>query len=335
VTFALRRILLTLPLLAAVSLVVFALSDGLPGDAADLRFEKQPSAKEEWREKRGLNEPFLVRWGKYVGGVVGDLDFDDSYLDDRPVGPHLLEKLQATFELTFFALMLAVFFGLLAGIVSAIFPRSPLDYFVNVTALAGISVPVFWLGMMLIVLAVNFFGFRWSSNRVDPILDTSTFTTNLYLIESLLRGEWEILVSCLRSILLPCLALATIPLAVITRMTRSAMLEERDKDYVRTARAKGAGMPRIVWRHILRNALIPITTITGVQFGALMGGAVLTESVFNWPGLGRYIVDQGVSNRDTPVLVGGILLVSTIFILTNLLVDLLYGVIDPRVRRAR
>lgn len=333
-TFALRRILLTIPLLAAVSLIVFALSDALPGDAADLRFEKQPQAKEEWREKRGLNRAFLVRWASYLRGIASDFDFDSSYLDDRPVGPTLLAKLQATFELTFLALLLALACGLAAGIVSAMFPRSPLDYVVNTGALAGVSVPVFWLGMMLIVLAVNVFGFRWSSNRVNPMLNTSDFTTGLYLFESLFRGEWRIFSSCARNIFLPCIALATIPMAVITRMTRSAMLEERDKDYVRTARAKGAGGFRVVMRHILRNALIPITTVTGVQFGALMGGAVLTESVFNWPGLGRYIVDQGVSNRDTPVLVGGILLVSTIFILTNLLVDLLYGVIDPRVRRA-
>jgi len=334
VTFALRRLLLTIPLLLAVSLIVFALSDSLPGDAADLRFEKQPQVKEEWREKRGLNDAFLVRWGRYLGGIFTDLDFGDSYLDDRPVGADLIEKLQATFELTLFALFLAVTLGLLAGIVSAIFPRTPLDYAVNFTALCGISMPVFWLGMILIVLAVSVFGFAWSSNRVDPMLDTEHFVTNLYVIESLFRGEWTILISALRSIMLPCIALATIPLAVITRMTRSAMLEETGRDYVRTAQAKGATTPRVIVRHVLRNALIPITTITGIQFGALMGGAVLTETVFNWPGLGRFIVDRGVGNRDTPVLVGGILLVATVFILTNLAVDLLYGVIDPRVRRA-
>jgi len=335
VIFAARRILITVPLLVAVSLLVFALSDALPGDAADLRFERQPASKEEWREKRGLNDPFFVRWGRYVAGVATALDFDDSYIDDRPVGSDLIEKLQATFELTLFALLIAVVVGILAGIVSSVFPRSPVDYVVNVLALTGISMPVFWLGMMLIVLAVNVLGFDWSSGRVDPSLDKSGFSTNLYLLESLVRGNWPVFRSALHSILLPCLALATIPLAVITRMTRSAMMEERGKDYVRTAQAKGATTSRVVFRHALRNALIPITTITGVQFGALMGGAVLTESVFSWPGLGRFIVDRGVGERDTPVLVGGILLVATVFILTNLVVDLLYGVIDPRVRRAK
>jgi len=334
VTFVLRRLLITIPLLLAVSLIVFALSDSLPGDAADLRFEKQPQVKEEWREKRGLNDPFLLRWGRYLGEIFGGLDFGDSYLDDRPVGDDLIEKLQATFELTFFALLIAVTLGLFAGILSAVFPRTPLDYVVNTIALCGISMPVFWLGMILIVVAVNGFGFAWSSNRVNPMLDTEHYATNLYIFESLLRGDWPVLHSAARNILLPCVALATIPLAVITRMTRSAMLEERGRDYIRTAQAKGASMPRVVLRHALRNALIPITTITGVQFGALMGGAVLTETVFNWPGLGRFIVDRGVGARDTPVLVGGILLVATVFILTNLVVDLLYGVIDPRVRRA-
>ncbi len=330
--FALRRLLLTIPLLLAVSLIVFALSDSLPGDAADLRFEKQPEAKEAWREKRGLNDAFLVRWARYMGGVLGGLDFGDSFQDDRPVGADLIDKLQATFELTVFALFIAIVCGLAAGIISAIFPRTPLDYGVSTAALVGISMPVFWLGMMLIVVAVNWFGFAWSSNRVDVVLDTSGYTTNLYLFESLFRGDWQVFRSALHNILLPCIALATIPMAIITRMTRSAMLEERGRDYVRTAQAKGASPTRVVLRHALRNALIPITTITGVQFGALMGGAVLTESVFNWPGLGRFIVERGIGHRDTPVLVGGILLVSTIFILTNLAVDLLYGVIDPRVR---
>ncbi|MHC4952391.1 MAG: ABC transporter permease [Planctomycetota bacterium] len=333
--FALRRLLITVPLLLVVSLIVFGLSSRLPGDAADLRFEKQPQKKEEFREKRGLNRAFLVRWADYMGGVVGSLDFGDSYVDDRPVGEDLIDKLQATFELTVFALVLAVFFGLFAGILSAVFPRTPLDYGVNTAALVGISMPVFWLGMMLIVVAVNLFGFAWSSNRVDAILDTSGYDTNLYLFESLFRGDWAVFRSALHNILLPCLALATIPMAIIARMTRSAMLEETGRDYVRTAQAKGASQKRVVLRHTLRNALIPITTVTGVQFGTLMGGAVLTESVFNWPGLGRFIVERGIGNRDTPVLVGGILLVATVFILTNLAVDLLYGVIDPRVRSSK
>ena len=331
--YVLRRVLVTFPLLLAVSLAVFALTDALPGDAADMRFEKHPALKEEWRQKRGLNDPFIQRWARYVGGIVTDFDFDRSYLDDEPVGPELSIKAQATFELTVCALVLAVLVGMTVGILSAVFPRSPIDYLANVLALCGISIPVFWLAMILIVLAVNVFDFGFSSNRYDPDLTVTEFTTHLYLFESLVRLRWDVLSSCARNLLLPSLALATIPMAVITRMTRSSMLEEMGKDYATTARAKGLPRRRVVLRHVLRNALIPITTITGLQFGQLMGGAVLTETVFSWPGLGRYIVDAGVEARDTPIIVGGILLVATMFVLVNLIVDLLYTVIDPRVRR--
>jgi len=336
VRYALRRILVTVPLLLAVSLLVYLLTDALPGDAADLRFEKHPQLKEQWRAARGLDDPFLVRWGRYVAGFVGRGDLGDSYLDDQPVGPELIQKLQATFELTLCALVIAIAVGLTVGILSAVYPRSPLDYFGSVLALGGISVPVFWLAMMLIVLAVNVFGFPFSSNRYDPELVPVVrgYATHLYLLESLVRLDFGVFVSCVRHLLLPSLALSTIPMAVITRMTRSAMLEEMGRDYTTTARAKGLPRRRVVLRHVLRNALIPITTITGLQFGQLMGGAVLTETVFSWPGLGRYIVEKGVAARDTPVIVGGILLVATTFILVNLAVDLLYAVIDPRVRRA-
>jgi peptide/nickel transport system permease protein len=334
VKYALRRVLVTIPLLLAVSLVVFALTDALPGDAADMRFEKHPELKEQWRRARGLDDAFLVRWLRYVTGIVTHFDLDRSYIDDEPVGPELSIKLQATFELTLVALVLAILIGTSVGILSAVFPRSPVDYFASLLALGGISIPVFWLAMMLIVLAVNVFDFGYSSNRFHPDLDVEEFATHLFLLESLVRLRLDVFASCARNLLLPSLALATIPMAVITRMTRSSMLEEMGKDYATTARAKGLPARRVVLRHVLRNALIPIITITGLQFGTLMGGAVLTESVFSWPGLGRYIVDNGVEARDTPVIVGGILLVATVFVLVNLVVDLLYAVIDPRIRRA-
>ena len=333
-TYALRRILLTIPLLLAVSLAVFALADALPGDPAAARFPKHPHLAQEWREGRGLDRPFLVRWANYVKGIATEFDFDASYLDDQPVGKELSIKLQATFELTVCALFLAIMIGTMVGILSAVFPRSPIDYLGNAIALAGISMPVFWLAMLLISLAVNVFGFAWSSNRFDPSLDVTGFSTHLYLFESLVRFRFDVFASCARNLLLPTLALSTIPMAVITRMTRSAVLEELGKDYATTARAKGLRQRSVVLKHVLRNALIPITTITGLQFGQLMGGAVLTETVFSWPGLGRFIVEMGVGNRDAPIIVGGILLVAFTFILVNLIVDLLYAAIDPRIRRA-
>ena len=334
--YALRRILVTIPLLLAVSLVVFALADSLPGDPATERFGLHANKEEvaRWREVRGLDDPFFARWIRYVTGIVTRFDFDDSYIDDEPVGELLFAKLQATFELTVFALLIAILIGATVGTLSAVYPRSPIDYLGNLLALFGISIPVFWLGMLLIVFAVGTLGFGYSSNRYSPDVSVDGFWTHLYLFESLLRLKFDVFASAAKNLLLPALALSTIPMAVITRMTRSAMLEEMRKDYATTARAKGLPTHRVVLKHVLRNALIPITTITGLQFGQLLGGAVLTETVFNWPGLGTYIVNHGVEASDTPIIVGGILLVSTTFILVNLCVDLLYAVIDPRIRHA-
>ena len=198
--FALRRILVTVPLLIAVSLAIYALTDALPGDAATVRFEKNPRAAVEWRENRGLNDPFFVRWSRYVGGIVTDFDFDKSYLDDQPVGGELGNKLQATFELTVFALLIALIVGGAIGILSAVYPRSPIDYLGNLIALAGISMPVFWLGMLLIVFAVNVLGFPFTSNRVDPLLDIDEFATHLYLFESVFRFRFDVFWSCVQNL---------------------------------------------------------------------------------------------------------------------------------------
>ncbi len=330
--FVLRRLLFTIPLLLAVSLVVFALADVLPGDAADQRFQKNPSLKQEWREKRGLTRPFLVRWGEYVARAVR-LDLGESYWDDSPVSTDLWRRLAGTFELTVCAMVLAVLIGGALGILSAMYPRTPIDYAGQIVALFGISIPVFWLGMLLLTFTINVLGFPFESNRLPHWLEADSFGSHLYLFESLFTLRLADFLGCAKNILLPCVTLSTIPMAVITRMTRSAMLEEMGRDYARTARAKGLRSRKVVLKHVLRNALIPVTTITGLQFGQLMGGAVLTERIFGWPGLGSYVVEQAVDRRDTPILVGGILLIAATFVLVNLTVDLLYALIDPRVRR--
>ena len=331
-TYALRRILITVPLLLAVSFVVFALVDALPGDPAASRFDlhANPEAVREWRAERGLDDPFLVRWARYVRGVATRFDFGKSYARDDPVGKDIGAKLQATLELAFCALGLAIAIGATVGILSATFPRSPIDYAGSLLALGGISLPVFWLGMLLWVLVSDVLGFPYRSGRAEA----PGFSTGLILFESVVRLRFDVFLDQARRIVLPALTLSTIPMAVITRMTRAAMLDEMGKDYATTARAKGLTRARVVLKHVLRNALIPITTVTGLQFGQLLGGAVLTETVFSWPGLGAFIVHDGVEARDTPVIVAGILLVATTFILINLAVDLCYALIDPRVRRA-
>jgi len=332
VTCALRRVLLTVPLLLAVSLVVFALVDALPGDPAVRRFDvhANPEAVKAWRREHGLDDPFLVRWGRYVTGVVTRFDFGKSYARNLPVGEDLARKFQATFELTVCALLLATAVGVAVGVLSAAFPRSPLDVAGNLLALGGISLPVFWLGMLLWILCTEVLGLAYRSGRAEA----PGLATGLYLFESLARLKLDLFFEQLGRILLPALALSTIPMAVITRMTRAAVLDEIGKDYAVTARAKGLGRARVLLRHVLRNALLPITTITGLQFGQLLSGAVLTETIFSWPGLGSYVVEEGVLASDTPVIVGGILLVATTFVLVNLAVDLLYTVVDPRLRRA-
>jgi peptide/nickel transport system permease protein len=333
VTYALRRILLTGPLLVAVSLVVFALMDLLPGDPAVRRFGERgvdAAEMERWRSERGLDDPLLERWAGYVTGVVTRFDFGASYVDDRPVGGMLGAKLQVTLELSLCALLIAVLVGVAVGVGSAVYPRSPVDYLGNLLALGGISLPVFWLGMLLWILVADVLGFPYRSGRAE----VTGYVSEMYLFESLLRLDLAVFLEHLRRLFLPALTLSTIPMAIVTRMTRSSMLEELGKDYATTARAKGLPRRKVVMKHVFRNALIPISTITGLQFGTLLGGAVLTETVFSWPGLGLYIVDEGVRGSDTPIIVGGILLVSTTFILINLLVDLLYAVIDPRIRHA-
>lgn len=333
---ALRRIALAVPLLLFVSLLVFVVGELLPGDPAADRFGEKGSARvvEEWRHRKGLDRPLPERYVTYVGNVVTSFDFGESYVDDRNVGQELRSRFAATIELALAALLLAVPIGIIAGTLSAAFRGRVADYAANTGALIGVSLPVFWLGMILVLaaraLGWNHFQARYDFREYDEIV--AGYSTRFCLLESVVRGHFEIAASCLRYILVPAIALATIPMATVTRMTRSAVLEELGKDYVRTAQAKGASWRRALVRHALRNALLPIVTVIGLQAGALLSGAALTETVFSWPGLGTFIV-EAVRRKDSPSLVGGLLLVAATFVIVNLIVDLLYGAIDPRVRR--
>lgn len=332
--FAPRRLLWTIPLLAVVSLVVFLTGEALPGGPEAARFDvhASPAAVAEWRHEKGLDRPVAERYVRYVAGVATRLDFGESLVDDRPVAPVLLDRFAATAELSLFALLLAVPAGIAAGTAAAALRGRWIDRAANTGALAGISIPVFWLGMMLMLAAwsagwTSFQG-RYGLEYEDAI---SRCSTKFYVFETLLRGDFAATRSCLEYLLLPALALSTIPMAAVTRMTRSAVLEEIGRDYATTARAKGLTRTRVVLRHALRNASIPVVTLIGVQTGTLLAGAALTETVFSWPGLGTYVV-EAVRRKDSPALTGGLLLVAATFVLVNLLVDLLYGLLDPRVR---
>jgi peptide/nickel transport system permease protein len=243
------------------------------------------------------------------------------------------ERFPATAELALVAMAIATLLGVVIGSLSAAFPRRVADWLGQTLAVLGSSVPVFWLGMMaLLLFAVTLDWLPvpdWSPRAVAP---DARFSTRFLLLESLVRGDFAAFLEALRQIALPALCLSTIPLAVITRMTRSAMLDELGKDYVRTARAKGVPERGVVARHAMRNAMIPVLTVTGLQTGALLGGAVLTEMTFGWPGMGTYVV-KGVREHNSPVVVACVLVLSGVFVLTNLAVDLLYHVVDPRLRR--
>ena len=262
----------------------------------------------------------------YLKGILGE-----SMRTRTPVADELWPYLAATFELALFAIIIAIVVGINAGIISAWFQNSWFDYTAMILALVGVSMPIFWLGLN------GAMGFRIGTYLGCRLQDGSkygipfTAITNLYVVDTIINGRFDQLWQVFRHLILPGLALATIPMAIIARMTRSSMLEVMRSDYVRTARAKGQKMFWVVYKHALKNAIIPVLTIIGLQMGMLLGGAILTETIFAWPGIGRYIYDA-IGSRDYPVIQSGILVVAFIFVMINLLVDLLYGFIDPRIK---
>ena len=257
-------------------------------------------------------------------------DLGRSIYTRIPVRESLSNRFPATLELTLIAMFFAVLIGVPAGVWAALRRGSLADTAVMTIALSGVSFPVFWLAIILIyIFAVNL-GWFPPSGRLTPGIPLQPIT-GLYLLDSLLRGNFTAAWDVLRHLILPAIALGTIPLAIVVRMTRSSMLEVLGQDYVRTARAKGLGERSVVNKHALRNALLPVVTVIGLSFGTLLSGAILTETVFSWPGIGRWVYDA-IAMRDYPVIQGGVLFVAFLFVLVNLLVDLTYSLIDPRIQ---
>ncbi len=331
--YVVRRLLLTIPLLLAASLVVFAIVSSFPGDPCREKLGQATTAEAlaKCRAELNLDGPFLERFGTFLAGAVR-LEFGKDLRTDERVGEVVKRRLPPTIELAVVALALAFLAGTFLGTRSALRPGTWLDLVGQVVSSLGVSIPVFWLGMMLIsVFGVTLgwlpFG-GWSPVDVAP---ERAFRTDFLLFESLVSLDLAALGGALKHIALPAIALATIPLATITRMTRSAVLEELGRDYVTTARAKGLPERRVIGRHVRRNALVPIVTITGLQLGTLLSGAVLTETVFSWPGMGTWMV-RAADQRNYPVLMACMLLFVVIFVIVNLVADLLYHAIDPRLR---
>jgi dipeptide transport system permease protein len=332
--FIFRRVALIVPTFFGVTLLAFALIRLIPGDPVEnLSGERgmDPERRLRLLHQFGLDQPLHTQYFDYIGNVLrGDLG--TSLTTHEPVLHEFLTLFPATFELAFFALIFAVCVGLPAGIIAAIKRNTVADYAVMGVSLTGYSMPIFWWALLLILLFSVQLGWTPVSGRIAVQYDV-TAATGFMLIDTLRSGDAGAFRSALSHLILPMIALGTIPLAVIARMTRSSMLEVLREDYVRTARAKGLPQLQVVLVHALRNALIPVITVIGLQVGLLLSGAILTETIFSWPGIGNWLI-HGVQSRDYPVVQGGILLIATIVISVNLIVDLLYGVINPRIRHA-
>lgn len=328
---AARRLLLAIPVLFGVSFLVFAWTRALPGGPAQALLGERatPEAVAAVESQYGLDQPLFVQYGKYLQRVVsGDLGVSISSL--RPITEELWERFPATVELTIAAMLFAVCAGIPLGVLAAKHVRGPLDHVSLVGSLIGISMPVFFLALILKWAFAVKLGWLPSIGRLDVRTELDR-RTNLFVIDSIISGNWTALWDTIRHLILPAIALGTIPLAIITRITRTAVLEVMQEDHVRTARAKGIAPRLINRRHILRNALLPVVTVIGLQFGLLLSGAILTETVFAWGGMGTWIYDA-VGARDYAVLQGGILFIVVVFVIVNLVVDLGYTLIDPRIR---
>jgi peptide/nickel transport system permease protein len=314
-----------------VSIVVFFMVRAIPGDPAQLLLGQQATQAQvaQVRENMGLDKPIFVQYGLFLADAVrGDLC--DSIVTGRPVTTELAERFPATLELTAFAMLFAVLVGVPVGVISAVKQYSLLDKTTSVLALTGISMPIFWLAMILIVIFFVNLGWLPFPGRLSTDV-TIPAITGLVLVDSLLALNFAAFWDGLLHLIMPAVALGTIPMAVITRMTRSSMLEVMSEDYVRTARAKGVVPWRVISKHALRNAMLPTVTVIGLQVGLLMGGAVITETIFSWPGVGQ-IAYESIFRRDYAMIQGVVLYGATLFVLVNLAVDILYAVLDPRVR---
>ena len=331
--FLLKRLALTLPTFFALMFITFMMIRLVPGDPIEVRRGERgitPERLEQLRHEMGLDQPVWKQFFDYVWGLLHG-DFGTSIISKSPVTHEFLTLFPATLELTFCAMLFAIVLGIPAGVIAASKRGSIYDQTLMGAALTGYSMPIFWWGLVLILIMSNTLHLTPVSGRVDLIKYFYQPVTGFMLIDSLIAGQKGAFLDAVRHLILPTIVLGTVPIAVVARMTRSAMLEVLEEDYVRTARAKGLPLYRVIGLHALRNALIPVVTVIGLQVGGLLAGAVLTETIFSWPGVGKWLIES-IGRRDYPALQGGIMLISTMVIVVNVLIDLLYGLINPRIR---
>jgi peptide/nickel transport system permease protein len=326
--------LLLIPILLGVSILVFAWIRALPGGpaAALLGERATPEAVAAIEHQYGLDRPIYVQYGKYVEQLA-TLNFGNSSVSRQPVKTEFKQRFPATVELTLAAGLFAIIVGIPLGFFAAKRYQGVVDHASLVLSLVGISTPIFFLALILKYIFAVKLGRLPSVGRISVLIDIP-HPTNFYLLDSILAGSWTAFVDVGKHLVLPAIALGSIPLAIIARITRASVLDVQNEDYVRTARAKGMAPTVVDFRHVLRNAMLPISTIIGLQTGLLLSGAVLTETVFAYPGMGSWLRDA-IFNSDYPVLQGGLLLLGVVVMTVNLLVDLAYGIINPRIRHAR
>lgn len=331
--YFLSRLLTFVPTFLGVTAISFAFIRVLPGDPIIVMAGERGLSDERYAElvaEFGFDRPLAVQFWNYLVGVLqGDLG--ESFVTKRPVWDEFLALFPATLELSVCAIILATLLGIPAGVVAAVHRGKLFDRALMSTALVGYSMPIFWWALLLIIVFSGHLALTPVSGRID-LLYFFDDVTGFMLIDSLLSGQEGAFRSAVRHLVLPSIVLATIPLAVIARQTRSAMLEVLGEDYIRTARAKGLRPARVNGIHALRNAMIPVVTVIGLSVGTLLAGAILTETIFSWPGVGKWMVDS-IFRRDYPVVQGGLLLIAVMVMLVNLFVDVLYGFINPRIRR--
>jgi len=318
------------PVLLGTSIIAFSLMHLAPGDPARTMAGQHASQRtiNAIREKYGLDKPLYIQYGVWLGNVLRG-DMGRSIVSNEYVTKEILDRFPNTFELALLAMILAIGIGTVAGIVSASKQYSALDYTFMGIALFGVSMPVFWLGIMLMMIFGVFLRWLPIGGRIDILIPFHRIT-GFYILDSVITGNYVALVSTLRYLILPSIALGTIPMATIARVTRSSMLEVLRQDFIRTERAKGLSERVVIYKHAVRNAMIPVVTVIGLNFGLLLAGAILTETVFSWPGIGRYVV-SAVRMRDYPAVQGCVLFFALVFVVVNLITDVIYVFIDPRI----
>ncbi|MDM8521178.1 ABC transporter permease [Anaerolineales bacterium HSG6] len=355
--YIIRRVFLAIPVIFGIMLMTFVLARVIPGDPCRAVLGERATDEicDAFFERHGLDQPIPVQFGVYIKQILLEGDFGNSLRFNRPVTEIMVERLPVTLELALSALAFATFFGLIFGIVSAYWHNSAIDVGTMMGANIGVSMPVFWLGLMLQYLfALKLKGtifqlppsgrlssgldnppffevWGWDLNEGTLFFTFCLFLSNLNLFNSIITANWEVFWDAAQHLVLPTIAVGTIPLAIIARITRSSLLEVLSLDYIRTARAKGVSETLMVFRHALSNSLLPVVTIVGLQLGILVSGAVLTETIFNLAGLGRTLY-EAITARDYIIIQGMTLVVAVVFVFVNLIVDVSYAFLDPRIR---